>query len=1145
MLMKGIKPKFVASLCALTVSLAALNVQAQSHYRLNDDINFSLDSSGNLTVNSGYLTYYLLRGYDPKTGYQTGRHLVNASSQSIDFDVADIELDGFLPKADFKLPQRKYEATELALTEAVPTQIGWQNVDLNLRGISLVGLATEFTDSEKMAGEDFADMLALFALNTLVVVDIAANTVTGEEPSWYSLEHGEKPGDRALSGKIKALDRFAEFAISIREVHDQKFWNKHALFIDMIKLQREVLNNIVEVANVNPADFPWLEFFINDTEIVFSSIEKLQSVTSFEPLNVQNKLKGMIKEQYKRLFKTDIEAGRVVDDSFDVLIKFAAEKLKKELDGADAEAKEIIIAKYIMEPLNQALAAYKQDLRRKIVKARADDQPAAAYKSLESQLKHLNQARAVILMSSIVLNGQNLYQDLKSEPEKFVGTIIEMGIQAGALVIENLFEDPADATVLAKYTWQRLTGLDGRRSSFHLIRKMGKYTEIGEKGVSIGNSIANKLLPFIWDLAWAPGKMSISLVEGKLNPLGAMQTRVDVYRVAQDGSRELLKQLSSTDVLKDTVLALDHLDQLDIEVALSRSNMFDETRSPWLMSGNIPPQPLYEAKVLDTNDRGYATRFLCTRTLFNDLEYVDYNISSTSTADAHENRCGAGERYAKEWFNGSKAGSTLYESNDVLPEALRLKPDLASATSIVNYRHSYNEGDKPVLVLIDGHSTNAITHKISFVPAVSNVGFGTVQLPVDNGGYVIGFDVSQIVQSNLDPIVTYRWDFGDGSAVLETSSTLVEHIYAEGSFTVTLTVVTQAGIETTVSQTVAVGERLRTPMLEQPRYQIETDGSASITLNWRNIEQGSTVNLYLAEESFTDLNDIANYASLKGARRTSVKGAFEYRFTGLTADTEYFMVATTQGAHKESPLSNQAQLVTRKVAQPTGKLNDTGIDWCADGSNNYLDCPVQGYEGQDAEYGRDVLARSGQLQKVGGGAAGFDFTKLDNSGNPLPESASEWSCVLDNHTGLIWEVKQPAGSGGLRDANHTYSWYNPDNSTNGGNAGTQNGGTCQGSDCDTQAFVNAVNSQGLCGASDWRIPTVKELMSIVHNGIANPAIDLDYFPNFPNTTPFDSYWTSVRNAPNAGNSWMVMFSYGGVEMYRSGNNFVRLVRNEQ
>nr|WP_238409457.1 DUF1566 domain-containing protein [Vibrio navarrensis] len=333
------------------------------------------------------------------------------------------------------------------------------------------------------------------------------------------------------------------------------------------------------------------------------------------------------------------------------------------------------------------------------------------------------------------------------------------------------------------------------------------------------------------------------------------------------------------------------------------------------------------------------------------------------------------------------------------------------------------------------------------------------------------------------------------------------------------------------------------PILEQPSYHIETDGSASITLNWRNIEVGSTVNLYLAEESFNDLNDIANYASLKGATRIQTTGVFEHRFTGLAADTEYFMVATTQGTHKESPLSNQVQLVTRKVAQPTGKLNDTGIDWCADGSQNNLDCPVQGYEGQDGDHGRDALARKGQLQKIGGGAAGFDFTKLDNSGNPLPESASEWGCVRDNHTGLIWEVKQPVGSGGLRDAGHTYTWYNPDNSTNGGSAGTQNGGTCQGSACDTYAFVNAVNSQGLCGARDWRLPSVNELLTIVHNGRSVPAIEQSYFPH---TTQYGGNWSSTPLASDSGCAWDVYFSYGGVGYYgKSYLHQARLVRGGQ
>lgn len=1123
--MKGFKLKVAASMCMFAITMAMGSAQAQTQYRLNDNINFTLDDSGKLTVNSGYLTYYLLRGYDPKTEYQTGRHLVSASSQRIDFDVADLELDGFFPKVELKLPQRKYESTELELPKVLPTANGWQNAELTLKGVSLVGLVNEYYDNESMEGEDFADMVSLLALNTLVVVDIAANTVTG----------GPISTAKKRNQFQQSLDRFARFADYVRNAREQKFWNKYAHFIDYVKLSRDILSNFVDDANINAADYPWLEYTLHDSEIIFTGLEKLQVITG--EVDEDSPIKGTLKQQYQRLLKADIDAGKVSGDSYDELIKFGAKKFTESLKGADPKTAEIIIAKYIMEPLGQALAAYQKGLRQQLMIAQAKGQKEIIT-SLEAQIKDLNQARVVILLSSLVLNSSDIYQDLKADPQKMISTIFELGVEASAEMAEQVFDGADGATILAKYALQRMTGSDGRAHIYHVTGKLSQ-------GVSIGNSIANKLLPFLWDLAWAPGKMSVALVDGKLNPLGAMQSHVDIYRVANNGARELVKQLSNTNVIKDTVIALEHLDQLDIEVALSRPNMFDTTRSPWLMSGNVPPQSLYEAKIIDTNQRGYASRFLCTRTLLNDLKYVDYQMANTSMADAYDTRCGAGDWYANTWFNGTKSGATIYEDNDKLANSLKLKPELSDAQALISYQHIYREGDKPVLVLIDGHSTNAITHKISFVPAVSNVGFGIMQMPVDNGGYVIGFDISQIVQSNLDPIVTYRWDFGDGSAVLETSSTLVEHIYAEGSFTVTLTVVTQAGIETTVSQTVAVGERLRTPMLEQPRYQIETDGSASITLNWRNIEQSSTVNLYLAEESFTDLNDIANYASLKGARRTSVKGAVEYRFTGLTADTAYFMVATTQGAHKESPLSNQVQLVTRRVAQPTGKLNDTGIDWCADGSNNYLDCPVQGYEGQDAEYGRDALARNGQLQKVGGGAAGFDFTKLDNSGNPLPESASEWSCVRDNHTGLIWEVKQPAGSGGLRDANYTYSWYNPDNSTNGGNAGTQNGGTCQGSDCDTAAFVNAVNSQGLCGASDWRLPTVKELMGIVHNGRANPAIDLDYFPNFPITTPFDSYWTSVRNAPNAGNSWMVMFSYGGVEMYRSGNNFVRLVRNEQ
>ncbi len=103
--------------------------------------------------------------------------------------------------------------------------------------------------------------------------------------------------------------------------------------------------------------------------------------------------------------------------------------------------------------------------------------------------------------------------------------------------------------------------------------------------------------------------------------------------------------------------------------------------------------------------------------------------------------------------------------------------------------------------------------------------------------------------------------------------------------------------------------------------------------------------------------------------------------------------ATTCDLTIESASEAVAEFSEDAVSAP---LNDTGIDWCADGSNNLdggeatlnrqnCDSVADDWPGQDAmqSNSRDVLAREGELEKVGYGAAGFDFTKLDDDGNDL------------------------------------------------------------------------------------------------------------------------------------------------------------------
>jgi hypothetical protein len=234
-------------------------------------------------------------------------------------------------------------------------------------------------------------------------------------------------------------------------------------------------------------------------------------------------------------------------------------------------------------------------------------------------------------------------------------------------------------------------------------------------------------------------------------------------------------------------------------------------------------------------------------------------------------------------------------------------------------------------------------------------------------------------------------------------------------------------------------------------------------------------------------------------------------------------------------------------------LNDSGQTLCTDAAGGTVACgnDSAAYPRQDGRYGRDAANAAGALTKIGGGEAGFDYTALDAGGNPTTPSsgASPHPCVRDNVSGLLWEVK--TDDGGLRDKDWTYAWYSSDGATNGGNVGSLGSDTCgstlpaYANQCNTQNYVAAVNAAALCGASDWRLPSRKELLSLVHYGVASPAIDSARFPNTQYSGYFWSNETFTYNWPSyAASAWSVRFGDGRVMYDSKASNglSVRLVR---
>ena len=182
-------------------------------------------------------------------------------------------------------------------------------------------------------------------------------------------------------------------------------------------------------------------------------------------------------------------------------------------------------------------------------------------------------------------------------------------------------------------------------------------------------------------------------------------------------------------------------------------------------------------------------------------------------------------------------------------------------------------------------------------------------------------------------------------------------------------------------------------------------------------------------------------------------------------------------------------------------LNDTGLTQCSLIAGGFTtDCLNQSpalHPSLDGSIGRD--ARSGlpeghpfRLEKIGGGAGGFDFTALDATGNEVDVSAGDHVCVRDNLTGLVWQV-----------ANQAMTW--------------------------DQANAAAQSAPALCGSSDWRLPSLRELLSIVHYGqrtAPTQFIDRTYFPNTPNSGTGGQFWTS--DSATASNAHTVDFrDWGG------------------
>jgi hypothetical protein len=265
-----------------------------------------------------------------------------------------------------------------------------------------------------------------------------------------------------------------------------------------------------------------------------------------------------------------------------------------------------------------------------------------------------------------------------------------------------------------------------------------------------------------------------------------------------------------------------------------------------------------------------------------------------------------------------------------------------------------------------------------------------------------------------------------------------------------------------------------------PTGVMATGGNGQISISWNHVPGATSYNLYWGTAP----------GVTKGGGTKIANAIPPYTHIGLPNGTEVYYIVAAVGPGGEGNSS------TEVLAYPSLFPLKTYQTYCLDPAGTFIVCNGTGQDGQ-IQAGRVANFIGPVLHAI----YPADYT------------------TTDNDTGLVWK----ACSEGLSGTNCT--------------TGTALRSTWDTATAACAALNTANGGTGYAGKSNWRVPTVEELETLINYSIYGPTI---FSANFPGTYS-DDWWSSSTNVSDT-SAWIVSFLTGGVTLgAKAGLAYVRCV----